>query len=106
MKRINSVILIISIFCIVACRKDNQGGGIASLNIVNNMPTIPSIYPYFTFSDSAFYVHRSQISFESNLEIGLPGGINPLTIDNVNDTTKALLQISLNLKIGGNYSLF
>jgi hypothetical protein len=99
---------IICIFiCFYSCKKSNSvTSAISSLNIVNAVIDIPSVYIYFTFSDSNYYLQQSPLSYASSAEYSAISGLRPLSVISSNDTVKPLYQTSLDLKAGGIYSLF
>jgi hypothetical protein len=107
MDKIRYFLSLIVFFVIVqSCQKSGTPSGAAALNIIDagiNLPTL-----YISFSDTAgnYYLNQAQISYGSSVEYGNPAGILPLTLVAVNDTIKPVWESTLNLKVGGIYSLY
>jgi len=91
----------------VACKKTSSDvQGIAALNVVNASVEAPSIYVYFTFSDSDFYLQQSPIYYQSSGEFSIPAISSPLSVLSSTDTGNALFQTTIEPPSGSIYSLY
>ena len=106
MRNFKIVLFLLIVISGPSCKKDESANGAAALNIFNGVTNVSSLYAYLTFSDSAFYLHQSSVAFGSTLEYGVPNGSIPLTLVNVQDTSRNLFQTTLRLGQGGIYSLY
>jgi hypothetical protein len=89
-----------------SCQKSNTPGGAAALNIIDAGINLPTLYISFADTAGNYYLNQAQISYGSSIEYGNPAGILPLTLIAVNDTLKPAWRSTLNLKVGGIYSLY
>jgi hypothetical protein len=106
MYKIFNIILVALLISCISCHKESSVSRPVAFNIINAAVDVPSIYTYFTLSDSAFYLQHSPISYGASYEYGIPSGATPLSIVSSTDTTKPLFQSTLYLRPSGIYSLF
>jgi hypothetical protein len=89
-----------------SCKKSSGSSGLSSFNLINAYGGAPSVYVYYTATDTAFYNQQAILSPGSSLESGLPAGTNPLALYNTADTVKPLFEANFQLTPGKSYSLF
>jgi hypothetical protein len=107
MRRAYYFLVLISILAASSCKKSNSGSsGIASLNIINASPDLPSVIANFSDNTLPFYLNQAPIYSGSTFEFGIPSGPNPLIIVSSADTIKPVFDGTLNLQAGGIYSLY
>jgi hypothetical protein len=108
MKNTKSFLFLMLGICIASgCKKDTfKNPGSASLNLVNATTGIFSVYVYFTNADSNYYLQQNPVYYGSNQIYSVIPGPTPLSIVSSADTSKKLVQTSIDYKAGGIYSFF
>jgi hypothetical protein len=101
-----SVAVTLLLGSIGSCKKSSGSGGLSSFNLINAYGGAPSVYVYYTATDTAFYNQQAILSPGSSMETGLPAGTNPLALYNSADTIKPLFEANFQLTPGKSYSLF
>src|SRR6185503_11309926 len=99
MKRIIYLLIFTAFTSVVACKKSNtdNNGGISSLNIVHACIGAPSMYVYFTYTDSNYYLQQSSLAYGASEVYSVPGGPNMLSFISTDDTVKPYYQTTINL---------
>jgi hypothetical protein len=107
MKKITIIGLLIVVTAITACKKDNgPKDNTASLTIVNAVKGAPYVYLNFSATNFKYAQEKTGINYNSSLEFGLPSGTSPFNIVSPTDTSGTIFHGTLNLVIGGIYSLY
>lgn len=90
-----------------SCKKDTGvQSNTASLNIINASSAVPEAAINYSAAGFSYSQNKTFIGYQSALEFGLPTGSNPVNIISSADTTGSVFHGSLNLQLGGIYSLY
>lgn len=99
------ILVIVAVQC--ACKKANNAvNGISALNVINASVNAPSVYVYFTLSDSDFYLQQSPISYQSAGEFSIPAVLSPISIISSADTGSSIYRAMIDPAPGSIYSLY
>jgi hypothetical protein len=91
---------------LISCKKSNSTGGLASFTIINGDPNLTSAYVYLTYTDTAFYVEQSMVSYGSSIEFGISTDSSPISLYNSQDTLKPIFRGDFLFKPGSIYSFY
>ena len=92
---------------VASCKKDTGiSTNIASLNIINATVDAPSLALNFSSVVIPYYRNKTAISMGSAVEFGLSSGVSALNLVSSADTSNTLFHGTLDLKLGGIYSLY